>query len=180
METHGETSYSGVSRKWNLLINPSSHSILLLKLIYEMLRCQIFFFFGVENTQCKKKILFVASLQNHHPCLVCQFGGKRATESRFKSSLPESLNTRDETEHTTISQLFLPKKEEPKPNQASRSNYLFIGKTGHGHPKLKDFKRKQSAKPDCEIFYWPIDLLSSTNQSMTKREEVGVGRAVTA
>ena len=111
-----------------------------------------FFFFGVENTQCKKKILFVASLENHH-CLVCQFGGKRAMESRFKSSLPESLNTRDETEHTTIPQLFLPKKEEPKSNQASRSNNLFIGKTGHGHPKLKDFKRKQSAKPDCEIFY---------------------------
>ena len=138
-----------------------------------------FFFFGVENTQCKKKILFVASLENHH-CLVCQFGGKRAMESRFKSSLPESLNTRDETEHTTIPQLFLPKKEEPKSNQASRSNNLFIGKTGHGHPKLKDFKRKQSAKPDCEIFYWPIDLLSSKNQSMRKREEVGVGRAVTA
>ena len=32
-------------------------------------------------------------------------------ESRFKSSLPESLNTRDETEHTTIPQLFLPKKK---------------------------------------------------------------------
>lgn len=74
-------------------------------------------------------------------------------ESRFKSSLPESLNIRDETEHTTIPQLFLPKKEEPKSNQGFRSNYLFIGKTGHGHPKLKDFKRKQSAKPDCEIFY---------------------------
>ena len=142
-----------------------------------MLRYLIFFFFffGVENTLCKKKIYFVASLENHHTCLVCQFWGKRAMESPFKSSLPESLNIRDETEHTTIPQLFLPKKEEPKSNQASRSNYLFIGKTGHGHPKLKDFKRKQSAKPDCEIFYWPIDLLSSTNQSMRKERRWGRG-----